>query len=87
MSAFLSVIHAEDGFAIAMLVISAAAMGTIGLLFWSMKRNVARRDPYVDALLEELENEEREAQRRSHSGPVTPTSQPWERDPDWWRAD
>jgi hypothetical protein len=38
---------------------------------------------YLDALLEELENDEREETRLSRPEPAP--SQPWERDADWWK--
>lgn len=85
MTWILAEIDPSDGFAIAMLGVMALAMGTLALLFYCMKRNVARRDPYVDALLEELEKEERETARLASTEPATPPTQPWEREADWWK--
>lgn len=76
---------ASDGFAIAMLGVIALAMGVIALLFFCMKRAAAKRDPYVDALLEELENDEREAAKLSAANETAPPPHPWERDADWWK--
>lgn len=76
---------ASDGFAIAMLGVIALAMGVIALLFFCMKRASAKRDPHVDALLEELENDEREAAKLSAANETAPPSNPWERDADWWK--
>lgn len=78
-------IGASDGFAIAMLGVIALAMGTIGLLFFCMKRAAAKRDPHVDALLEELEREERETERLTRTQASAPPPNPWERDADWWK--
>ena len=78
-------IGAADGFVITMLGVIALAMGTIALLFFCMKRAAAKRDPYVDALLEELEREEREAERLARTKHSSPPTHPWERDADWWK--
>ncbi len=78
-------IGASDGFAIAMLGVIALAMGVIALLFFCMKRAAARRDPFVDALLEELENDEREAEKTARMKETASPSNPWERDADWWK--
>jgi hypothetical protein len=85
MTAIAADIGASDGFAIAMLAVIALAMGTIALLFFCMKRAAAKRDPHVDALLEELERDEREAERVARTRTSTPPSDPWERDADWWK--
>lgn len=79
-------IAASDGFAIAMLGVILLSMGMIGVLFWCMKRNAARRDPHVDSLLEELEDDERR-ERLSRTAPVDEKSrEPWERESDWWKS-
>ena len=79
-------IAASDGFAIAMLGVILLSMGMIGVLFWCMKRNAARRDPHVDSLLEELEEEERrERLPRTAPGGEKPR-EPWERESDWWKS-
>lgn len=78
-------ITAADAFAIMMLMVIFLAFGTIGLLFHCMRRAAAKRDPHVDALLEELELEEREARKPARQGPPQPVAQPWEREADWWK--
>lgn len=78
-------IGAADGFAIAMLGVIALAMGVIALLFFCMKLAAAKRDPHVDALLEELENEERESAKTARMKEAASPSNPWERDADWWK--
>jgi hypothetical protein len=47
-----------------------------------MKRNVARRNVHVDALLEELEAQEAEAEPVGAKGA---SPQAWEKDADWWK--
>ncbi len=84
---FMAEISAADAFAIMMLMVIFLAFGTIGLLFHCMKRAAAKRDPHVDALLEELENDEREASKLARQGPPPPSAQPWEREADWWKKD
>jgi replicative superfamily II helicase len=75
-------IHAADAFAISMLCVIALAMGTIALLFLCMRREAAKRDPQVDALLEEVERDERRQTRAKTAGAAR---EPWERSPDWWK--
>jgi replicative superfamily II helicase len=72
-------IHAADAFALSMLCVIALAMGTIALLFFCMRREAAKRDPHVDALLEEVERDERRAETAGVA------REPWERNPDWWK--
>jgi hypothetical protein len=50
-----------------------------------MRREAARRDTQVDALLEEVEREERDARRALPGEHGMAKSQPWERDGDWWK--
>ena len=45
---------AADTFAVAMMLVMFSSFAVIGLLVWSMKRHVSRRDRHADALLEEL---------------------------------
>jgi hypothetical protein len=78
----LAEIHAADAFALSMLGVIALALGTIALLFFCMRRAAARRDPQVDALLEEVETEERREARAEAAGNPP---QPWERNADWWK--
>jgi hypothetical protein len=71
-----------DAFAVAMLGVIFLSFGVIGLLLWCMKRNVARRNVHVDALLEELEAQEAEAEPVGAKGS---SPQAWEKDADWWK--
>lgn len=75
--------NAEDAFAVAMLAVMAASFSVLGLLWWTMRRRAARRDPEVDELLEEVAREEKEAAAPTVATPAA--AQEWERDPDWWR--
>ena len=77
-----------DGFAIAMLGMILLALGIIGLLIICMRRNSAKRDPQVDALLDELAEEERAAESTPWPAPKDPQqsgSPQWEREADWWK--
>jgi heme/copper-type cytochrome/quinol oxidase subunit 2 len=69
-----------DGMVLAMLTMMGIAMGVIALLIFCMRRNASRRDPEVDALLEEVEAAEKQPTRRE-----APEPKPWERDSDWWK--
>ena len=81
----LAEISAVDAFALSMFGVIALAMGTIALLFLCMRREASRRDPQVDALLEEIERDERDERRRTCAEPARVAREPWERNPDWWR--
>ena len=75
---------AADGFVIAMLVMMALSLGTLGVLAICMRRNVARRNRQVDELLEEVAAEEaRENLARAVAD--APVREPWEKDADWWK--
>lgn len=78
-------INAVDAFALSMFGVIGLAMGTLLLLFLCMRREVARRDAQVDALLEEVEREERDNGRAVSGERGSIKSQPWERDGDWWK--
>jgi hypothetical protein len=71
-----------DAFAIAMLGVIFLSFSVIGLLLWCMKRNVARRNVYVDALLDELDAQEVATEP---VGAKSETLQAWEKDADWWK--
>lgn len=74
------------GFAIAMLVVVFISMGFIGVLLFSIKRNASRRDPQVDELLEEMEENTRKADlARTHGDEESKKTEPWEREGDWWK--
>lgn len=77
---------AADTFAVAMMLVMFSSFAVVGLLVWSMRRNVARRDRHVDALLEELQEAPQEtvAGNRERKSPQHP-SEPWQRDEDWWK--
>lgn len=78
-------IGAADGFAIAMLGVILLSMGTLATLFFCMRRSASKRDPQVDALLEELEAEERE-QHHTTTDAEAKSREPWEREADWWKS-
>lgn len=80
-------VEASDAFAVMMLAVIGLAMGTVALLFFCMKRAAARRDPQVDALLDEVESEEREALRLARAEAPARDAAPWEREGDWWKQD
>jgi hypothetical protein len=69
-----------DGMVLVMLGMMGLAMGVIALLIFCMRRNASRRDPQVDALLEEVAAAEKQPARRD-----APEPKPWERDSDWWK--
>lgn len=70
----------SDAFAIAMLLVIFSGFGVLGLLLLSMRRHVARRDPHVDQLLEELAMEKRD------KTVVLPAPKAWEKEADWWKG-
>jgi hypothetical protein len=70
----------SDGFALMMAGVICLSWGLLLLLFWSMRRQAAKRDRAVDALLEEVRK-----RQRHHRPPPNRLEQPWERDPDWWK--
>jgi len=72
----------SDAFAIAMLVVIFSALGVVGLLLLTMRWRAARRDQHVDALLEELAQEQR--QEVPHAVESAPKAA-WEKDADWWK--
>ncbi len=76
-------LSAADGFVITMLSMMALSLSVIGLLLFCIRRNVARRNPHVDALLEEMAAEEKR-EKQAASGEA-PEREPWERDGDWWK--
>lgn len=77
-------LSAGDGFVIAMLSIIGLSFGVIAMLFVCMRRNAARRDEHVDALLDEVAEEERREKLRAPA--EKPPAEPWERDGDWWKS-
>ena len=75
----------SDAFAIAMLVVIFSALGLVVLLLLCMRRLAAQRDQHVDALLEELAEEQKQTVL-SHSERKTKPA-PWEKNADWWKQD
>jgi hypothetical protein len=79
---------ATNGFVIAILAVLFLSFGTVATLVLCMRRNAANRDKEVDALLDELANEEKQKTSPPHQpDPTHPTKplEPWERNPDWWK--
>lgn len=74
--------HAGDVFALVMLGVVAMSFGVLGLLWWSMRRHAARRDPEVDALLEEVARGE----DGDEVAPAKPAAAEWEKEGDWWKG-
>jgi hypothetical protein len=72
----------SDAFAVAMLAVIFSALGVVALLLLTMRWRASRRDPQVDALLEELATESRQA-AEAKTAPSERAA--WERDADWWR--
>lgn len=77
---------AADGCAITMLGMVALSMGVLLSLGICMARNAARRDPAVDALLEELEAAEKQERLATTASPSAPPPEPWEKPADWWKS-
>lgn len=78
------VISAADGFVYAMLGMMAVSLSVIAVLIVCMRRNVSRRDPHVDQLLEEVAAAEAQ-EKQAAQVPRPPAAEPWERDHDWWK--
>ncbi|MCW1925114.1 hypothetical protein OKA05_21310 [Luteolibacter arcticus] len=83
----LAILHAADGFAMAMVVILIFSLGIVGLLAAGIYRSGKRRENEVEKLLEELRREEEEEQQKHPAPPAgaNETRDPWEKDPDWWQ--
>ena len=84
----LGLLHAADGFAMAMVVILILSLGIVALLAAGIYRSGKRRENEVEKLLEELRREEEEEEEQ-HKHPAPPTGaeerEPWEKDVDWWK--
>lgn len=76
-------LSAADGFVITMLAMMALSLSVVGLLFVCMRASAARRDREVDALLEEVAEEERREMQAVKE--TSKSDEPWERDGDWWK--
>lgn len=73
----------SDVFALVMLGVILSSFGVVGSLLWSMKRRVAQRDAYVDALLEELSDKNADVIPATRVEEQSP--KPWEKPADWWQ--
>lgn len=79
-------IHAADGFAMAMVLILIFSLGIVASLAVGIYRSSKRREDDVEQLLEELRREEEEEQRKHPASPTgTEEREPWEKDVDWWK--
>ena len=82
----LGIVHAADGFAMAMVVILIFSLGIVALLVAGIYRSGKRREDEVEKLLEELRREEEEEQKKHPTPPAgTEEREPWEKDVDWWK--
>jgi hypothetical protein len=87
----LGLLHAADGFAMAMVVILTLSLGIVALLAAGIYRSSKRREnEEVEKLLEEVRRdleEEEEAQQPKHPTPPAGAEdrEPWEKDVDWWK--
>jgi hypothetical protein len=84
----LGILHAADGFAMAMVVILILSLGIVALLAARIYRSGKRRENEVEKLLEELRREEQEAEeQKKHPTPPSGAEQrePWEKEADWWK--
>ena len=80
-------ISASDGFAIAMLGMIFLGMAVIGVLLLCMRRSASKRDPHVDELFEEMEEDARRAAlARTRADAENKSDAPWEKDGDWWKS-
>jgi hypothetical protein len=76
-----------DAFAVMMLAVIFFSLGIVALLLWIMKIKAARRDPHVDALLEELaQASETTMTNSAASDKIDEPSKPWEKQADWWKT-
>lgn len=73
-----------DGLAIAMLSVMLLAFGVVFSLLFCMFLAAKRRNPEVDELLEELEQEEKNA-KLVKAVPVEKKREEWEKDGEWWK--
>lgn len=73
-------VSAADAFAWAMLAVIFLGLGMVLVLVLAIRRGSARRDPEVEALLDELERAEKSPAVGGKS-----RAEPWVRDADWWR--
>ena len=82
----LGILHAADGFAMAMVVILIFSLGIVSSLAIGIYRSGKRRENEVEKLLEELRREEEEEQKKHPTPPAgTEEREPWEKEADWWK--
>ena len=75
----------SDAFAVAMLAVIFSALGIVALLLFCMRWRASQRDQQVDALLEELAEEQKKPVM-AHPEEGSKRA-PWERNADWWMQD
>jgi hypothetical protein len=80
-----NLVAASDGMILTLLGMIFLSFGIIALLIVCGLRNAARRNPFVDELLEEVAEAERKKPEDSLVHEGDKTSQPWEREGDWWK--
>ncbi|MBB5350906.1 hypothetical protein HNR46_001140 [Haloferula luteola] len=71
-----------DGFALSMIGILTLSLMTLLGIFVAILRSAAKRDPEVEALIEEVT---RTAPPTPVGSPEPSTHEPWEREGDWWK--
>ena len=84
----LGILHAADGFAMAMVVILIFSFGIVATLAVGIYRSGKRRENEVEKLLEEVRRDvEEEERQQKHPTPPTGTEErePWEKEVDWWK--
>lgn len=80
-----NLVAASDGMILTLLGMILLSFGIIALLIVCGLRNAARRNPFVDELLEEVAEAEKQKLAKSLVHEAGETSQPWEREGDWWK--
>jgi len=76
---------AADGLVLTMLGVMLLSFGIVAMLLNSIRRSMRCRDLVVEELIEEVALEARSG--NSVAVNVTEvSSQPWEKDGDWWRS-
>lgn len=76
----------NDLFALVMLCTVLLSFGVLLMLGFCMFRAASRRNGEVDRLLDEVEQDEKEAQSVRPSGAPKNKGE-WEKDGDWWKGD
>ena len=73
---------AEDTLAVCMLVVLLIAAGTLTTILFSMMRIAGRKDELADLLKDDEAPTGLESAPAGHN---EESSQPWEKEADWWR--